>query len=84
MPNVQNIAVDKEGYFVGWKTDTKKYHFAVHVLLNPELHTPSRCYFYNTANEAYSAKDYFESKYMKKAQRVEVCKVQYDLKNNVY
>lgn len=75
----QNIAVDDEGYYVGWKTDNKQYKFAVHMLLEPNLHTPSRCFFYNTMSEATQAKDYLESKFNKELQRIEICKVQYDL-----
>lgn len=81
---VQNIAVDDEGFFVGWKTDSKQYHFAVHVLLEPEFQKPSKCFFYNTAEEANKAKDYFTSKFNGIAQRVELCKVQYDLKKPWY
>ena len=59
---IQNIAVDEEGYYVGWKSGDKQYNFAVHMLLEPRLNSPSRCYFYDTMNEAYEAKDYLESK----------------------
>ena len=75
---VQNIAVDDEGYYVGWKTDTKQYNFAVHMLLDPSLCTPSRCYFYDTMSEANQVKDYLTSKFVNEVQRVEICKVQYE------
>lgn len=75
---VQNIAVDDEGYYVGWKSDNKEYNFAVHMLLDPKLSSPSRCYFYDTMSEANEAKDYLESKFVDELQRVEICKVQYE------
>ena len=81
---VQNIAVDDEGYFVGWKTDKKAYNFAVHLLLEPQHHTPSRCFFFDTMEEANKAKDHFHSKFIKKLKRVEICKVQHNLSNSVY
>ena len=85
MPNaVQNIAVDDKGYFVGWKTDTRQYHFAVHLLLQPQFNTPSRCFFFNSLEEANKAKDEISSKYIKEAQRVEICKVQHDLLSSAY
>ena len=81
---VQNIAVDDEGYFVGWKTDDKEYNFAVHLLLEPKYNTPSRCYFFDTMEEANKAKDHLHSKFNNKLQRVEICKVQYDLSISHY
>ena len=81
---VQNVAVDDEGYFVGWKTDDKEYNFAVHLLLEPEYHTPSRCYFFETMEEANKAKDHLHSKFNKKLQRLEICKVQYDHSRSHY
>ncbi len=81
---VQNIAVDDEGYFVGWKTDDEEYNFAVHLLLEPHLNTPSRCFFFKTMEEANMAKDHISSKFDKELQRVEICKVQYDLTRSQY
>ena len=75
---IQNIAVDEEGYYVGWKSDTQQYNVAVHILLEPRLNSPSRCFFYNTMNEAYEAKDYLESRFVDGLQRIEICKVQYE------
>ena len=72
-----NVAVDDDGYFVGWHSGYTQYHFAVHVLLQPDMSKPSRCSFFNTANEAFDAKAYMESKYYKDIQRVEVCKVEH-------
>lgn len=75
---IQNIAVDKEGFYVGWKSDAKQYNVAVHMLLEPNLNAPSRCFFYETMTEAYNAKDYLESKFVDQLQRIEICKVQYE------
>tara|TARA_B100001173_G_scaffold302275_1_gene303774 strand:- start:623 stop:871 length:249 start_codon:yes stop_codon:yes gene_type:complete len=81
---IQNIAVDDEGYFVGWKTDNKEYNFAVHLLLEPHLNIPSRCFFFETMAEANMAKDHISAAFNNELQRVEICKVQYDLTRSQY
>jgi hypothetical protein len=78
-----NIAINSHGDKVSWLSSSEQYTFAVHVLLHPDMKKPSRCFYFNDAQEALQCKDELTARYYKDIQRAEVCKVTHEpAKNN--
>ena len=73
-----NIAINSHGDKVSWIQAPEQYAFAVHVLLHPDMKKPSRCFYFNDANEALRCKDELTAKFYKDIQRAEVCKVTHE------
>ena len=62
MSKLKNVAIDSNGDIVGWTSKKEEYSTAVHLLLQPHLPTPSRCFFFKSPIKASIALDELYSK----------------------